>query len=103
MDAADEVNIYAKLPKGFYIPTPVGHYSPDWAVVVKQETAQDHKMYFIIESKFGKEDVNLTDVEKDKIRLGNLHFRAVAGNDIKFNWIKDYNDYKNKFGVVEVN
>ena len=33
LDSADEVFIYAKLPKGFYIPTPVGHYSPDWAIV----------------------------------------------------------------------
>lgn len=33
LDGAEEVFIYAKLPKGFYIPTPVGHYSPDWAIV----------------------------------------------------------------------
>lgn len=104
LENSPSVVLFTKLKKGgFIIDTPYGNYSPDWAIVVKQETTQDHKMYFIIESKFGKEDVNLTDVEKDKIRLGNLHFRAVAGNDIKFDWIKDYNDYKYKFGIMEVN
>ncbi len=104
LENSPSVILFTKLKKGgFIIDTPYGNYSPDWAVVVKQEDSQDHKMYFIIESKFDKDVENLTDVEKDKIRLATLHFRAVAGNDIKFNWIKDYNDYKHKFGVVEVN
>ena len=32
LEAASEVCVYAKLPRGFSIPTPVGNYSPDWAI-----------------------------------------------------------------------
>ena len=48
LDGADEVFIYAKLPRGFFIPTPVGHYSPDWAIVF-HEGAVRH-IYFVAET-----------------------------------------------------
>lgn len=97
------VTLFTKLKKGgFIIDTPYGTYSPDWAVVVREEATQDHKMYFIIESKFKKEKENLTEVETEKIRLGKLHFRAIDKDNLKFDWINSYNDYKQKFGVIEV-
>ncbi len=99
----ETVIMFTKLKKGgFIIDTPYGNYSPDWAVIVKEEATQDHKMYFIIESKFGKDESNLTSVERNKIeKCGKLHFRAVD-RAIKFDWIKDYDDYKRKFGIVNV-
>jgi type III restriction enzyme len=103
LEDSPAVTLFTKLKKGgFIVDTPYGNYSPDWAVVVKEETTQDHKMYFIIESKFGKDKENLTEVEDEKIRLGKLHFRAVDRDNVKFDWIKDYDDYKRKFGVIEV-
>mgnify|MGYP003290362777 CR=1 FL=1 len=99
----DTVVLFTKLKKGgFVIDTPYGNYSPDWAVIVKEEATQDHKMYFIIESKFGKDISNLTEVERNKIeKCGKLHFRAVD-KSVKFDWINSYNDYKRKFGIIEV-
>ena len=99
----DSVILFTKLKKGgFVIDTPYGNYSPDWAVIVKEEATQDHRMYFIIESKFGKDDSNLTDVERNKIeKCGKLHFKAVD-RSIKFDWINSYNDYKRKFGIISV-
>ena len=99
----NSVILFTKLKKGgFVIDTPYGNYSPDWAVIVKEEATQDHRMYFIIESKFGKEDSNLTDVERNKIeKCGKLHFKAV-NRSIKFDWINSYNDYKRKFGIISV-
>ena len=99
----NSVILFTKLKKGgFVIDTPYGNYSPDWAVIVKEEATQDHRMYFIIESKFGKEDSNLTDVERNKIeKCGKLHFKAVD-RSIKFDWINSYNDYKRKFGIISV-
>lgn len=95
------VVLFTKLKKGgFVIDTPYGNYSPDWAVVCKNSS--DYKLYFIIESKFGKDKENLTEVENEKIRLGGLHFRAVDRKNVKFDWIKDYDDYKRKFAVVEM-
>lgn len=99
----DSVILFTKLKKGgFVIDTPYGNYSPDWAVIVKEEATQDHRMYFIIESKFGKDVSNLTEVERNKIeKCGKLHFRAVD-KSIKFDWINNYNDYKRKFGIISV-
>lgn len=99
----DSVILFTKLKKGgFVIDTPYGNYSPDWAVIVKEEATQDHRMYFIIESKFGKDVSNLTEVERNKIeKCGRLHFRAVD-KSIKFDWINSYNDYKRKFGIISV-
>lgn len=103
LEEDNSVIFFTKLKKGgFIIDTPYGNYSPDWAVIVKEEATQDHKMYFIIESKFGKDIDNLTEVERNKIeKCGKLHFRAVD-RSIKFDWINSYNDYKRKFGIISV-
>ena len=99
----DSVVLFTKLKKGgFVIDTPYGNYSPDWAVVVKEEAILDHRMYFIIESKFGKDASNLTEVERNKIeKCGKLHFKAVD-KSIRFDWINSYNDYKKKFGIISM-
>lgn len=57
MDKADEVCVYAKLPKGFSIPTPVGNYSPDWAIAFNKGTVKH--IYFIAETKGTMETLNL--------------------------------------------
>ena len=49
MDLAEEVCVYAKLPKGFSIPTPVGNYSPDWAIAFNKGTVKH--IFFIAETK----------------------------------------------------
>ena len=99
----DSVILFTKLKKGgFVIDTPYGNYSPDWAVIVKEEAVQDHRMYFIIESKFGKNSADLTEVERNKIeKCGKLHFKAVD-KSVKFDWINNYNDYRRKFGIISV-
>lgn len=99
----DTVTLFTKLKKGgFIIDTPYGEYSPDWAVVVKEEATQDHKMYFIIETKIDKENEDLSDIEKQKIRLGKLHFRAIDSELLRYDWVNSYRDYKNKFKIIEV-
>ena len=65
LDGAEEVFIYAKLPKGFYIPTPVGHYSPDWAIVFHEGKVKH--IYFVAETKGTMESLNLRPIEKAKI------------------------------------
>ena len=49
LDTADEVCVYAKLPKGFHIPTPVGNYSPDWAIAFNEGTVKH--IYFVAASR----------------------------------------------------
>lgn len=97
------VLLFTKLKKGgFVIDTPYGNYSPDWAVVCKKESLSDPSIgiYFIVESKWGKAGANLQDVERNKIKCGKLHFEAVS-EQVKFDWIKSYEDFKQKFGVAE--
>ena len=50
LEAASEVAIYAKLPRGFQIPTPVGNYAPDWAVAFREDSGLKH-IFFIAETK----------------------------------------------------
>lgn len=101
----ENVLLFTKLKKGgFVIDTPYGNYSPDWAVVCRKEALvnADVGIYFIVETKAGKKEENLTDVEINKIRCGKLHFEAVS-NQIKFDWVNSYDDFRNKFGIAESN
>ena len=97
------VLLFTKLKKGgFVIDTPYGNYSPDWAVVCRKEALTDPSVgiYFVVESKWKKLDENLQSVEKNKIKCGKLHFKAVS-EQVKFDWVNSYEDFKRKFGVVE--
>jgi type III restriction enzyme len=75
LEANDRVIVYAKLPQSFTIPTPLGSYNPDWAVVA--ETPEGEKLFFVIETK-GDLD-NLRERENAKIKCGEAHFEAIAG------------------------
>ena len=97
------VLMFTKLKKGgFVIDTPYGNYSPDWAIVCKKEGLEnpDLGIYFIVETKAGKAEANLQEVEKNKIRCGKLHFAAVS-DQIKFDWVNSYKDFICKFGVKD--
>lgn len=99
------VLLFTKLKKGgFVIDTPYGNYSPDWAVVCRKDALKDSTIgiYFIVETKAGKTWEDLTQVERNKIRCGELHFKAVS-NNTKFDWVNGYEDFVNKFGVFDSN
>lgn len=66
MDVAKEVCVYAKLPKGFYIPTPMGNYSPDWAIAFNKGAVKH--IFFIAETKGTMESLNLKPIEQAKIK-----------------------------------
>lgn len=103
LEANENILLFTKLKKGgFTIDTPFGKYSPDWAIFYKSSEEKDDNigMYFIVETKAEKNINDLTEVEKIKIKCGKLHFKAVS-NSIKFDWVKNYDDFKNKFGVKE--
>ena len=103
LEENNNVILFTKLKKGgFVIDTPYGHYSPDWAVVCRKDGLEAGAVgiYFIVETKAGKLEKDLTDVEVNKIRCGELHFKAVS-ELVKFNWVNSYEDFKTKFGVKE--
>lgn len=101
----ENVLLFTKLKKGgFVIDTPYGNYSPDWAVVCRKESLKDPSLgiYFIVETKAGKTWTDLTEVERNKIHCGELHFKAVSG-DTMFDWVNGYEDFVNKFGIADSN
>lgn len=103
LEANENVIMFTKLKKGgFVIDTPYGNYSPDWAVVCRKEGLESGVVgiYFIVETKEGKLEKDLTEVERNKIHCGELHFKAVS-DLVKFDWVNSYEDFKNKFGVKD--
>jgi type III restriction enzyme len=69
------VRVYAKLPGWFQVPTPLGSYNPDWAVLV--ETEGGERLYFVVETKSSLFADDLRDRESAKIECGKAHFRAL--------------------------
>ena len=88
LDAAEEVCVYAKLPKGFHIPTPVGNYSPDWAIAFN-EGAVKH-IYFIAETKGTMESLNLRPIEQAKISCAKKLFNDISTSNVKYHDVDSY-------------
>ena len=91
LDNDNEVKLFFKIPDKFKIPTPIGNYTPDWAVYV--ETENEKKLYFVIETKGSTNYLNLRDSESIKIKCGKKHFEAL-GQDIAFDVAKKFRDFK---------
>ncbi len=88
LDGAQEVNIYAKLPRGFAIPTPVGHYSPDWAIVFHEGTVKH--IYFVAETKGAMDTMNLRPIEKAKIDCAKKLFATLSTGAVKYDHVDSY-------------
>ena len=93
-DGAEEVFIYAKLPKGFYIPTPVGHYSPDWAIVFHEGKVKH--IYFVAETKGTMESLNLRPIEKAKIDCAKKLFTKLSDGLVTYDHVDSYQELLNK-------
>jgi type III restriction enzyme len=89
-----EVLVYAKLPNDFKIPTPVGNYNPDWAIVF--DTTDVKYIYFIAETKGSMESLQLKGIEEQKINYAKKHFDALGHSDIKYDVITTYQDLREK-------
>lgn len=94
LDNDTDVKLFFKIPDKFKIPTPIGNYTPDWAVYV--ETEDEKKLYFVIETKGSTNYLDLRDRESIKIKCGKKHFEAL-GQDIKFDVTKDFRNFKSKY------
>lgn len=83
-----EVVVYAKLPKSFYISTPIANYSPDWAIVFDKDKVRH--IYFVAETKGSDSDMDLRAIEKLKIHCAAEHFKTISGGEVKFSKISSY-------------
>lgn len=96
MDLDDKVVVYAKLPRGFQIPTPVGNYAPDWAIAF-QKGAVKH-IFFIAETKGTMESLNLRPIEQAKIQCAKKLFNELSTEDVVYH---DVDTYEHLLDVME--
>ena len=83
-----EVVVYAKLPKSFYISTPIANYSPDWAIVFDKDKVRH--IYFVAETKGSDSDMDLRGIEKLKIHCATEHFKTISDGEVTFSKISSY-------------
>ncbi len=92
LDTAAEVVVYAKLPRGFLIPTPVGDYNPDWAIAFK-EGAVKH-VYFVAETKGSMSSMDLRKIEETKVACARKFFaqlnRKYAPENVKYDVVDSF-------------
>jgi len=92
LDTSAEVVVYAKLPRGFFIPTPVGPYNPDWAVSFK-DGAVKH-IYFVAETKGSMSSMELREIEKSKIECARKFFdqinKKLSTDQVRYDVVDSY-------------
>jgi type III restriction enzyme len=91
VDTADEVIVYAKLPagpKGFQIPTPVGNYSPDWAIAFRRGSVKH--IFFIAETKGTMNSLQLKPIEQAKIKCAKKLFNEIPDTGVKYHDVDSY-------------
>lgn len=88
LEAAEEVCVYAKLPRTFQIPTPVGNYSPDWAIAFYEGTVKH--IYFVAETKGTMDSLELRQIEKAKIDCAGKLFNNLSTKNIRYAHVNSY-------------
>ena len=90
LDTDTSVAVYVKLPNGFYITTPVGHYNPDWAIAYYEGKVKH--IYFIAETKGSLNSMELRGIEDAKIACAREHFKAISGDDVVYDVVDGYDE-----------
>lgn len=88
LDTNRDVAVYVKLPDGFYISTPVGHYNPDWAIAFYKGSVKH--IYFVAETKGSMNSMQLRLIEESKIHCAKEHFKAVSNGEVVYDVIDSY-------------
>jgi len=88
LDASTEVVVYAKLPRGFFIPTPVGNYNPDWAIAFQQGKVKH--VYFVAETKGSMSSMDLRKIEESKIECARKFFARITSDQVKYDVVDGY-------------
>ena len=101
LDTSSEVVVYAKLPRGFLIPTPVGDYNPDWAISFKEGSVKH--VYFVAETKGSMSSMELRAIEHTKIECARKFFqelnRKIDLENVKYDVVDSYGKLMEVVGV----
>ena len=88
LDVSTDVAVYVKLPDGFYISTPVGHYNPDWAIAFYEGNVKH--IYFVAETKGSMNSMQLRLIEESKIHCAREHFKAISNGNVVYDVVDSY-------------
>lgn len=100
LETADDVEVYAKLPRSFQIPTPVGNYAPDWAIAFKKGTFRH--LFFVAETKGTMDSMQLSAVERSKIECAKKLFNeANLAGDVRYHQVASYQDLINEIRLMD--
>ena len=94
LDTSTDVAVYVKLPDGFYISTPVGHYNPDWAIAFYEGSVKH--IYFVAETKGSMSSMQLRLIEKSKIHCAREHFKAISSDKVVYDVVDSYKSLMEK-------
>lgn len=94
LDTSTDVAVYVKLPDGFYISTPVGHYNPDWAIAFYEGNVKH--IYFVAETKGSMSSMQLRLIEESKIHCAREHFKAISGENVVYDVVDSYQSLLDK-------
>lgn len=98
LDRHDEVVVYAKLPRAFQIPTPVGNYAPDWAIAFKKGSVRH--VFFIAETKGTMDTMELSSVEQGKIACAKKLFNQMSTSGVRYHNVASYDDLLEVMGKL---
>jgi type III restriction enzyme len=93
LDKSEEVAVYVKLPRGFYINTPVGKYNPDWAIAFHEGKVKH--IYFVAETKGDLSTMQLRRVEELKIHCAREHFKKISSDTVKYEVVDSFDTLLN--------
>jgi type III restriction enzyme len=100
LDKAKEVCVYARLPRTFQIPTPVGNYAPDWAIAFNDNMGVKH-IFFIAETKGSMDSMQLKGVEKAKIDCAKKLFNEMSTSNVRYHEVTDYETMLNEINALK--
>jgi type III restriction enzyme len=88
LDSETAVEVYGKLPKAFSIPTPVGSYTPDWAIAFKHGTVKH--VYFVAETKGSMSSMEFRKIEETKMDCARKFFARISSEQVKYGVVDSY-------------
>ena len=100
LDNAEEVCVYAKLPRSFQIPTPVGNYAPDWAIAFNDNAGIKH-IYFVAETKGTMSSLELRPIEQAKIKCARKLFNELSTSKVRYHDVTSYDDLLNVMKSID--
>ena len=99
LDDAKEVCVYARLPRTFKIPTPVGHYAPDWAIAFNDNMGVKH-IFFVAETKGSLRSMDLKGAELAKIECAKKLFNELSTSKVRYHEVTDYQNMLNEINSL---